>query len=123
MSFIVGYTMLVFENEDECFYFLLSLLSRLGNYHTPSMRDVRIDLKAMDDLLEQHANKLFTHLHSFRYTADFICMEWFLTLFSRSFPPEFAFRVWDTFIEEGDKILFRTALGVGKMMEDLVVSK
>eukprot|EP00770_Monocercomonoides_exilis_P008683 MONOS_8640.1-p1 / transcript=MONOS_8640.1 / gene=MONOS_8640 / organism=Monocercomonoides_exilis_PA203 / gene_product=Tre-2/Bub2/Cdc16 (TBC) domain-containing protein D / transcript_product=Tre-2/Bub2/Cdc16 (TBC) domain-containing protein D / location=Mono_scaffold00330:60538-61727(+) / protein_length=352 / sequence_SO=supercontig / SO=protein_coding / is_pseudo=false len=119
MSFIVGLSMLVFEREEDCFWLLVHLLESIPSYHSKSMRDARIDLKVMDDLMKKYANKLYTHIHSLGYSAEFICVEWFLTLFSKTMAPEFVFRVWDAMMIEGNKILFRVSLGCCMYFEKL----
>jgi len=47
--------------------------------------------------------------------------EWFLCLYSRSLPPETVARIWDSFLLEGSKILFRVALALFKTIEKPLV--
>ena len=43
--------------------------------------------------------------------------QWFITLFSYSFPRDLVTRIWDIYFLEGEKILFRVALALLKERE------
>lgn len=123
MSFIEGYIQLIYEKEEDCFWLLVSLLEKIPLYHGESMRDARIDMKVMDDLMRKHAKRLFDYLHIQKYTAEFLCIEWFLSLFTKDFLPEFAFRIWDVILNEGEKILFRTGIGICVFFENKILGE
>ncbi|KAB0406990.1 hypothetical protein E2I00_004896, partial [Balaenoptera physalus] len=42
------------------------------------------------------------------------------TLYSKSLPLDLACRVWDVFCRDGEEFLFRTALGLLKLFEDIL---
>lgn len=42
------------------------------------------------------------------------------TLYSKSLPLDLACRVWDVFCRDGEEFLFRTALGILKLFEDIL---
>jgi hypothetical protein len=41
--------------------------------------------------------------------------EWFMTVFTRSFHFDFVTRVWDAFLAEGRKVVYRAALALVKV--------
>lgn len=43
--------------------------------------------------------------------------QWFMTIYSCNFPFEATVRIWDIFLVEGKKILFRIALALFKLNE------
>ncbi|KAJ8317715.1 hypothetical protein KUTeg_005619 [Tegillarca granosa] len=45
-----------------------------------------------------------------------------LSIFSKSLPLDIACRVWDVFCRDGDEFLFRTALGLLKLFEDVLLN-
>ncbi|KAM7425929.1 TBC1 domain member 2A, partial [Porites harrisoni] len=47
-----------------------------------------------------------------------VSFNWFLTVFVDNFPVQTTLRVWDTFLFEGNKVLFRFALAVFKSTEE-----
>lgn len=42
------------------------------------------------------------------------------TLYSKSLPLDLACRIWDVFCRDGEEFLFRTALGILKLFEDIL---
>lgn len=50
----------------------------------------------------------------------FVAMRWFLCLYTNPFPPKFAARVWDGFLMEGPKVLFRTGLALFRQSYHIV---
>jgi hypothetical protein len=46
----------------------------------------------------------------FRYAT-----EWFLTMYTRGFSFDLAARVWEIFLNEGDKIVYRVGLAILKV--------
>ncbi|XP_015771849.1 PREDICTED: TBC1 domain family member 2B-like [Acropora digitifera] len=57
----------------------------------------------------------------FSVDLSLVSFNWFLTVFVDNFPVETTLRVWDTFLFEGNKILFRFALAVFKNSEELLL--
>jgi hypothetical protein len=49
--------------------------------------------------------------------------QWFMTIFSCNFPIASIVRIWDIFMVEGRKILFRIALAVFKMNEKVLLQQ
>ncbi|ELW62232.1 TBC1 domain family member 14 [Tupaia chinensis] len=45
---------------------------------------------------------------------------WIFTLYSKSLPLDLACRIWDVFCRDGEEFLFRTALGILKLFEDIL---
>ena len=43
--------------------------------------------------------------------------QWFMTIFVVDFPIETVVRIWDIFLIEGRKVIYRIALAVFKIME------
>lgn len=52
----------------------------------------------------------------------FVAMRWFLCLYTHPFSPKFSARVWDAFLLDGGKILFRTALALFRQVCGIVCS-
>ncbi|KAI3722917.1 hypothetical protein L2E82_34121 [Cichorium intybus] len=49
--------------------------------------------------------------------------QWFITVFSYSFPFHLALRIWDVFLYEGVKIVFKVGPALLKYCHDDLVSK
>uniref|UniRef100_A0A8C9SSG7 TBC1 domain family member 14 n=1 Tax=Scleropages formosus TaxID=113540 RepID=A0A8C9SSG7_SCLFO len=69
---------------------------------------------------EENLPKLFAHFKKNNLTPDIYLIDWIFTLYSKSLPLDLACRVWDVFCRDGEEFLFRTALGVLKLYEDIL---
>lgn len=58
--------------------------------------------------------KKFNEMH---YVPQIYASQWFLTLFSVYFPFEVVVRIWDIYLVEGRKTIFRFALAIMKINE------
>ncbi|KAH1011003.1 hypothetical protein HUJ04_000446 [Dendroctonus ponderosae] len=61
-------------------------------------------------LLKKVSPQVYRHLKKVNAEPMFYCTEWFLCAFTRTLPWDTLLRVWDVFLCEGIKILFKTAL-------------
>lgn len=53
-------------------------------------------------------------------SENFVLLFRIFTLYSKSLPLDLACRVWDVFCRDGEEFLFRTALGILKLFEDIL---
>uniref|UniRef100_A0A8C7PJ45 TBC1 domain family member 14 n=1 Tax=Oncorhynchus mykiss TaxID=8022 RepID=A0A8C7PJ45_ONCMY len=69
---------------------------------------------------EENLPKLFVHFKENNLTPDIYLIDWIFTLYSKSLPLDLACRVWDVFCRDGDEFLFRVALGILRLYEDVL---
>ncbi|XP_007954493.1 TBC1 domain family member 14 [Orycteropus afer afer] len=72
---------------------------------------------AFEVFFEENLPKLFAHFKRNNLTPDIYLIDWIFTLYSRSLPLDLACRVWDVFCRDGEEFLFRTALGLLRLLE------
>lgn len=77
--------------------------------------------RTFDVLLEDQIPKLYTHMKKQCLSHDIYLIDWIFTLFSKSLPLDTACRVWDLFCRDGEEFLFRTALGILLMNEEVLL--
>ncbi|XP_069488101.1 TBC1 domain family member 14 isoform X2 [Ambystoma mexicanum] len=77
---------------------------------------------AFEVFFEENLPRLFAHFKKNNLTPDIYLIDWIFTLYSKSLPLDLACRVWDVFCRDGEEFLFRTALGILKLFEDIVTS-
>ena len=65
--------------------------------------------------------QLYAHFSALQVTPDIYIIDWMYTLFAKSLPFDVASRVWDVFCRDGEEFLFRTALGILRMYEDILL--
>ncbi|XP_004715142.1 TBC1 domain family member 14 [Echinops telfairi] len=77
---------------------------------------------AFEVFFEENLPKLFAHFKKNNLTPDIYLIDWIFTLYSRSLPLDLACRVWDVFCRDGEEFLFRTALGLLRLFQDVLAS-
>ncbi|XP_075713878.1 TBC1 domain family member 14 isoform X1 [Rhinoderma darwinii] len=75
---------------------------------------------AFEVFFEENLTRLFAHFKKNNLTPDLYLIDWIFTLYSKSLPLDLACRVWDVFCRDGEEFLFRTALGILRLFEDIL---
>ena len=60
---------------------------------------------------------MYKKFNDMQYVPQIYASQWFLTVFSIYFPFEAVVRIWDIYIVEGRKTIFRIALAILKVNE------
>ncbi|KAF1373444.1 hypothetical protein PFLUV_G00238920 [Perca fluviatilis] len=76
---------------------------------------------AFQVFLQESLPRLFLHFQSSGVTPDLYLLDWILSLYLKPLPLEVACRVWDLFFRDGEEFLFRTALGILKLHQDVLL--
>eukprot|EP00066_Takifugu_rubripes_P012039 XP_011601305.1 PREDICTED: TBC1 domain family member 12-like isoform X1 [Takifugu rubripes] len=122
MSFIAAVLILNLE-EAEAFITFANLLNK-----PCQMVFFRVDhemmlkyFEAFEVFFQENLPQLFSHFQSNNLTPDLYLIDWIFTLYSKSLPLDVACRVWDVFCRDGEESLFRTALGILRLFEDVLL--
>lgn len=95
----------------QAFWCLVSISDRyLKDYYSPDMEIVQRDGLILQALLKRVCPAAYKHLKKVNAEPMFYCTEWFLCAFTRTLPWDSLLRIWDIFLCEGVKVLFKTAL-------------
>ncbi|XP_043918763.1 TBC1 domain family member 14 isoform X1 [Protopterus annectens] len=121
MSFIAAVLILNLEAAD-AFISFANLLNK-----PCQMAFFRVDhglmltyFAAFEVFFEENLPRLFAHFKKNNLTPDIYLIDWIFALYSKSLPLDLACRVWDVFCRDGEEFLFRTALGILKLYEDIL---
>ncbi|XP_052315281.1 TBC1 domain family member 14-like isoform X2 [Oncorhynchus keta] len=121
MSFIAAVLILNLDTAD-AFIAFANLLNK-----PCQMAFFRVDhslmltyFAAFDVFFDENLPKLFAHFKENKLTPDIYLIDWIFTLYSKSLPLDLACRVWDVFCRDGDEFLFRVALGILRLYEDVL---
>ena len=79
-------------------------------HFSPGMEAIQLDGDILFGLLKKVAPRIYRHLKSQGIEPILYMTEWFLCIFSRTLPWPSVLRIWDMFLCEGVKVLFRVAL-------------
>ncbi|RNF05532.1 rab-like GTPase activating protein [Trypanosoma rangeli] len=124
MGFVVGALSTQME-EEETFWALHTLMydSRytLREMYRPGFPMLQQFFYQLSQLMARLLPKLYSHFESVGMHPSFYASQWFMTLFVYHFPFRALLRVWDIFMSEGWKIIFRVAIALMKWEEKRLV--
>ncbi|CAF1308815.1 unnamed protein product [Adineta steineri] len=112
MNFIVAVALLLLEPED-AFWLLIALTEcHLNNYYDIGLIGAQVDQFVLKDLIKQKAPDIHQHFENNEVEITSLTLNWFMAIFIDSVPFETLLRIWDCFLLEGVKVLFRFALAI-----------
>ncbi|XP_071399888.1 TBC1 domain family member 14 isoform X1 [Centroberyx affinis] len=121
MSFIAAVLILNLDTAD-AFIAFANLLNK-----PCQMAFFRVDhslmltyFAAFEVFFEENLPKLFAHFKKNNLTPDIYLIDWIFTLYSKSLPLDLACRVWDVFCRDGEEFLFRTAMGLLRLYQEVL---
>lgn len=122
MGFLAG-LLLLYMSEEDAFWLLVALLK--GAVHAPmeglylaGLPLVQQYLFQFEQLVKEHMPKLGKHFSEEMINPSMYASQWFITVFSYSFPFPLALRIWDVFLYEGVKVVFKVGLALLKFCHD-----
>jgi hypothetical protein len=107
--------------EEEAFWCLVSIVEKImpfGYYNDLWL--AQVDSNVVMDFVGALMPNLAEHFR--RHEIELSLFAWFLTIFVDGTPPTLFLRLWDCFLYEGDKVMFRIALALLKMNEDILLT-
>jgi TBC1 domain family member 10 len=126
MGFIAG-MMLSYMDERNALSTFIAALSgpssrnphllqfQLREMYLPSMAGAQRCLYVYEALGRKYLGKLWAHLEAEGMHPTMYATEWMMTIFTRGFNFDLVTRVWDIFLEEDFKIVYRVALALVKV--------
>lgn len=122
MGFLAG-LLLLYMSEEDAFWLLVALLK--GAVHAPmeglylvGLPLVQQYLGQFEQLVKEYLPKLGQHFSNEMINPSMYASQWFITVFSYSFPFPLALRIWDVFLFEGVKIVFQVGLALLRFCHD-----
>lgn len=116
MNRLAAVALLILPEEDAfwCLVAIIECIMPKDYYVKPWL--AQVDCCVLNDLL---ANKMpVLHKHLVKHDVDLALFTWFFTVFVDGFRPELTLRIWDCYLLEGDKVLFRFALALVHIAQD-----
>lgn len=90
------------------------------DYYSQNLLGAHVDQHVFRDLLSEKLPKVYEVLE--KYGIEISLFSWFLTCFVDNIPVDVYLRIWDVFLFEGNKVLFRFALAFFKLHEEAILS-
>lgn len=115
MNFIAA-MFLTFLSEEESFWLLVIVMNeepyKLRELFGEDMSGTHEVLYIAEKLLQQFLPKLSQHMEAESIHISMFVTQWLLTVYTSTFPFELVSRVWDSFLVEGWKVVYRVMLAL-----------
>ncbi len=120
MNFIAGALINFFDNEEICFWIFLSFIDdlELSFLFLKNMPDYYIRIFQLNYYIKEYFPELFDHLQKAQINADLFFSKWILTIFSNYLPFNVLYKVWDVFIIDKWKAIFKFSMIFLFLMKD-----
>lgn len=113
----VAAILLMHMPAEDAFWVLVQICEKyLPGYYSTGLEAIQLDGEILYALLRRVSPVAHRHLKKHKLEPILYMTEWFMCAFSRTLPWASVLRVWDMFLCEGVKILFRVGLVLLKCM-------
>ncbi|NXK90418.1 TBD2A protein, partial [Formicarius rufipectus] len=120
---LAAVALLVLEDEENAFWCLVHIVENLmpPDYYSDTLITSQVDQRVFKDFLSEKLPRLMAHLEQYQIDVSLITFNWFLVAFVDSLVSDILLRVWDAFLYEGTKVIFRYALAIFKYNEEEIL--
>ncbi|KAM9754251.1 TBC1 domain family member 2B [Menidia menidia] len=111
---------LLYLDQEDAFWTLIAIVEVFmpRDYYTKTLLGSQVDQRVFKDLMSEKLPRLHAHFEQHKVDFSLITFNWFLVVFVDSVVSDILFKIWDAFLFEGPKIIFRFALGLFKYKEE-----
>ncbi|KAL6106721.1 tbc1d2b [Pungitius sinensis] len=111
---------LLYLEQEDAFWSLIAIVEVFmpRDYYTKTLLGSQVDQRVFKDLMCEKLPRLHAHFEQYKVDFSLITFNWFLVVFVDSVVSDILFKIWDSFLYEGPKIIFRFALALFKYKED-----
>ncbi|RVE67613.1 hypothetical protein OJAV_G00104530 [Oryzias javanicus] len=117
---LAAIALLVLQSEEDAFWCLVAVVETImpPDYYTKNLMASQADQRVLKDFLAEKLPRLAAHFEKHNIDVTLITFNWFLVAFVESLPSDILLPLWDAFLYEGTKVIFRYALALFKYKED-----
>ncbi|XP_074527139.1 TBC1 domain family member 10A-like [Halichoeres trimaculatus] len=113
----IAAVLLMHMPAEDAFWGLVQICEKyLPGYYSPGLEAIQLDGEILFALLRRVSPLAYRHLEKHKIDPILYMTEWFMCAFSRTLPWASVLRVWDMFLCDGVKIIFRVGLVLLKCM-------
>ena len=123
MGYLVA-IFLLYMDEESSFYMLHSLVKNYGfeGLYMEGFPDLKKKFYVLLNLEKKHIPKIYDIFKRDGVYISIYASQWFLCLFSKDLKPNILVRIFDVFLFEGYKVIYRFALAFLKMKEKAFIN-
>ncbi|KAG9345508.1 hypothetical protein JZ751_008652 [Albula glossodonta] len=117
---LAALALLVLQSEEEAFWCLVAVVETImpQDYYSKNLIASQVDQRVLKDFMVEKMPRLMAHFEEYNVDVSLISFNWFLVVFVESLASDILLRVWDAFLYEGTKVIFRYALALFKYKEE-----
>ncbi|XP_063312035.1 TBC1 domain family member 2A [Pelobates fuscus] len=120
---LAAVALLVLEEEESAFCCLVDIVDNImpADYYSNNLSGSQVDQRVFKDFLSEKLPRLTSHFQQYKIDLSLITFNWFLVVFVDNLVSDILLRVWDAFLYEGTKVIFRYALAIFKYNEEEIL--
>ncbi|KAJ8382115.1 hypothetical protein SKAU_G00028930 [Synaphobranchus kaupii] len=117
---LAAIALLVLQSEEDAFWCLVAVVETImpQDYYSKNLIASQVDQRVLKDFMVEKMPRLMAHFEEHNVDVSLITFNWFLVVFVESLASDILLRVWDAFLYEGTKVIFRCALALFKYKEE-----
>ncbi|XP_014668538.1 PREDICTED: TBC1 domain family member 2B-like [Priapulus caudatus] len=115
---------LLLLGEEQAFWCMVAIVEHImpPDYYSSTLMAAQADQRVLKDLAAEKLPRLASHIDRYGVDLSLFTFNWFLCVFvDTSVSVELYLRIWDAFLYEGGKVLFRFALAILKQHEPAIL--
>ncbi|KAI9908435.1 hypothetical protein PsorP6_003948 [Peronosclerospora sorghi] len=122
LNFIVAFFMLM-TDEETVFWLLCALCEDFySGYYSPSMSDIQLDMLVLKKLIAEELPQLDEFTSEIGLPLELLGSQWLLCLFTRTFPSETVFRIFDCIFTAGPTFVFPVSIAHLRQIEPTLLA-
>jgi hypothetical protein len=123
MNFIAGALIELIDEEEKIFWIFLSFIDNidLNLLFLTNMPDYSIRVFQLNYYIKHYYPQLFIHFKKHQINPDIFFSKWILTIFSNYLPFHKLYKIWDLFIIDKWKAIFRISMVLLGLMKDKLI--
>ena len=124
MNFIAGALINFIDDEERCFWIFLSFIDNIemSSLYLKNMPDYSIRVYQLNYYIKEYFPELSLHFKKNQINLDVFFSKWILTIFSNYLPFDALYKVWDVFIMDKWKAIFKFSLMILNSMKDKLIT-
>ena len=122
MNFIAGALIELIDEEEKIFWIFLSFIDNidLNLLFLKNMPDYSIRVFQLNYFIKKYYPKLYTHFQNQQITSDIFFSKWILTIFANYLPFHKLYKIWDLFIIDKWKAIFKISMVLLGLIKDKI---
>ena len=124
MNFIVGALINFIDDEETCFWIFLHFLDNIGlkDLYLQNMPEYLIKLYQLNYFIKEYFPKMHHHLKTNSINLDIFFSKWILTIFSNFLSFDTLYNIWDIFMLDKWKAIFKFSIIIASYMKDDLIN-